>query len=806
MGRVELVARRDGAFFRLFARKRLRADLIGPAEAHHMFLDEARIAGLVRHPHVVSVVDVGEDAAGPFLVMEFVEGVSLHQLVEAVASRGQRLPLEICLRIAAQIAAGLHALHELRGPDGQLLRFVHRDVSPQNILVGFDGLARVTDFGIAKALGRAAKTTAGVLKGKVGYLAPEQLRFEEPDRRSDLFAFGVVLFEMLSGARLYGGGREMEGPHRILSEPPPDLADVREDAEPELVELLFELLTKSREHRPADAGVVAQRLEGMLAAVVSSRPCVETSAYVGELFSDARAALRQQIAAIDQDPAVPMPAPRGESPHAAPSNTDRALAHHRLGQILADKYRIASFLGDGAMGTVYEAQHVIVGRRFAVKLLRTELVQQPEIVERFRREAQAAGSLESENIASVVDFGHDPDGVPFIVMEFLAGADLGRILAQEGTLPLARVVEVAIQVCRGLAAAHAAGIVHRDLKPENLFLTRRGDGSDLVKILDFGIAKLLPVGRSSPANLTRTGPAMGTAFYMPPEQARGDKGIDHRADVYALGVIIYEALSGRKPHPGDSYNTVLYHILTQPVARLDGWTPVVPPALVEVVHRALAFDPADRPASAMELARELAAAVERSVDRPAATTVAGGWAGAEAALAAPAPRMAPAMAMVPPSRGDDALAALAGATRVLPRPGGVVNGGGRRLKLVAGLAAALATIAAAVLWLWFGPNRLRHPEGEPPESAAENSAAPAIPAPYPAVPAASNAVPPAKASQAEARESPVRPKRRPEPAVRTSGSKRQPPRSRSRPVQLFDPSNPYDAHGEGPPGKARQER
>jgi eukaryotic-like serine/threonine-protein kinase len=763
---------------------------------------------------VVSVIDVGEDAVGPFLVMEFVEGVSLNQLVQAAAAQGRRLPLEICLRIAAQVAAGLHALHELRGPDGQLLELVHRDVSPQNILVGFDGLARVTDFGIAKALGRAAKTTAGILKGKSGYLAPEQIRFEDPDRRTDLFAFGVVVFEMLSGVRLYGGGREMERPHRILSEPPPDLTDVREDAEPELVELLFELLAKNREHRPADAGVVARRLEGMLAAVVSGRPCVETGSYVGELFSDERAALRQRIAAVDRreetEKAVADDEVKGSAGHDS--------ANHRLGQVLADKYRIAAFLGEGAMGTVYEAQHVIVGRRFAVKLLRTELVQQPEIVERFRREAQAAGSLESENIASVVDFGHDPDGVPFLVMEFLAGADLARILAQDGILPVARVVEVAIQVCRGLAAAHAAGIVHRDLKPENLFLTRRGDGSDLVKILDFGIAKLLPVGRSPPASLTRTGPAMGTAFYMPPEQARGDKDIDHRADVYALGVIVYEALSGRNPHPGDSYNTVLYHILTQPVARLDGWAPVVPPALAEVVHRALAFDPADRPASAMELARELAAAVKRSVDRPAATTSAGRWAGAEAPRAA----AAPAMAAPPPPRADDVPAALVGGTRVLPLPGDLVHGGGRLWKRVAGLAATLATIGVVVVW--WGASRLRHVEGDPPaEPAADVSAAPAMPRPAPALPPAPAAVPPPppgrgppRGSLREAprsglpaasnRESPGRPKRRPEPARAGESRRPVPQRMPRQQIPPFDPDNPYDARDGDPPDKARLDR
>jgi len=184
-----------------------------------MFLEEGRIAGLVRHPHVVSVVDVGEDDAGPYLVMDFVEGVSLAEVVARTAARRQLVPMPIALRIATQVAEGLHAVHETAGPDGQPLQLIHRDISPQNVLIGFDGTARVSDFGIAKALGRATRTTTGVLKGKLGYLAPERLRFEEPDRRADLFSFGVVLFELLAGRRLYDSPDDVEGPRRGIVGP-----------------------------------------------------------------------------------------------------------------------------------------------------------------------------------------------------------------------------------------------------------------------------------------------------------------------------------------------------------------------------------------------------------------------------------------------------------------------------------------------------------------------------------------------------------------------------------------------------------
>jgi len=286
----------------------------------------------------------------------------------------------------------------------------------------------------------------------------------------------------------------------------------------------------------------------------------------------------------------------------------------RVGDLLADKYRVVRFLGEGGMGTVYEAYHSVVGRRFAVKFLHSELAKEAEILERFKREAQAAGALESENIASIVDFGHAADGIPYIVMEFLIGEDLAKFLAREGPLPVVRAVNIIIQACRGLDAAHASGIIHRDLKPENLFLCRRGDGSDLVKILDFGIAKLAQTNVEGPlASVTRTGSTMGTPFYMSPEQARGAKEVDHRVDVYGLGVMLFEALSGQKPHPGDSYNAILYHILTQPPTPIATLRSGLPEDLMDILHRSLAFDPADRPATAMDFAQALARHAGRQV-------------------------------------------------------------------------------------------------------------------------------------------------------------------------------------------------
>jgi len=261
------------------------------------------------------------------------------------------------------------------------------------------------------------------------------------------------------------------------------------------------------------------------------------------------------------------------------------------------------------MGSVYEAQHTLVKRRFAVKFLHPELARKRDLLTRFQREAEAAGGLESENVAAAVDLGVSNDGSPYIVMEYLVGESLEHLLAREGTLPASRATDLVQQACHGIQAAHAHGIVHRDLKPHNLFVCRREDGTDLVKVLDFGVAKLEVLEQNSAA--TRTGTVLGTPSYMAPEQARGEKSVGHAADVYALGAILYELLCGKKPHPGESHNAILHHISTQPAVLLSTVTEGLPEELIAVVMKALAPAVEDRPASADALAQELATWVAR---------------------------------------------------------------------------------------------------------------------------------------------------------------------------------------------------
>lgn len=262
MGYVQLAVREEGAFRRLYAIKRLRPELARTPGALVVFMDEARVAGLLHHPNVVRVLDVGADDIGPYMVMEYVDGLSLGRFVQACISLGESLPVPVVVQLLRDVSLGLRAAHEATDVHGAPLGLVHRDISPDNVLVGRDGIARLSDFGIAKAHGRLAATTQDALKGKRSYMAPEVLRFEKPSIASDLWSLGVVLFEVLAEERLYHG---LDGPVRAMNDPPPDLLEWVPEAPPALVDLVFALLAKDPSDRPASAAEVVLALESILA-------------------------------------------------------------------------------------------------------------------------------------------------------------------------------------------------------------------------------------------------------------------------------------------------------------------------------------------------------------------------------------------------------------------------------------------------------------------------------------------------------------------------------------------------------------
>jgi serine/threonine-protein kinase len=298
-----------------------------------------------------------------------------------------------------------------------------------------------------------------------------------------------------------------------------------------------------------------------------------------------------------------------------------------VGVTLDGRYRILRVIGEGGMGVVYEALHVVIEKPVAVKVLRETFTGRPDVVERFRQEAKSASRIGHPNIIDVSDFGETPSGASYIVMEMLTGEDLADILARERVLSPARAVRIIYQVARALDATHRKGIVHRDLKPENIYLISVDGVADVVKVVDFGVAKMSDLDNTSGRKLTRTGMLFGTPEYMSPEQAAG-KPFDHRVDVYALGAIFFELLTGRVPFEGENFMEVLAKHGSDRVPTLTEINPGtrVSIELERIVARALCKDPAERYQTMGELANDLRLAPEMPVGNPNDTTSLPDWA------------------------------------------------------------------------------------------------------------------------------------------------------------------------------------
>ncbi len=276
-----------------------------------------------------------------------------------------------------------------------------------------------------------------------------------------------------------------------------------------------------------------------------------------------------------------------------------AAAAGNRGDILLDKYRVEDVIGVGGMGRVVKASHLYLQTPVAIKLLLPQMAESATTVARFLREAQATVKLRSEHTARVMDVGTMPDGTPVIVMEFLDGFDLNQILRHHGPQLAQPVVDLMLQACEGLAEAHSIGIIHRDIKPSNFFITRRPDGSNLLKILDFGISS----AGGFESELTGTQTVVGTPTYMAPEQMRTARSTDPRSDIWSLGVVMYQMLAGRPPFEAESYAELVLKVNGDPPSplRIN-----LPPGLEQIVMRCLEKDPRNRFQNVGELARMIA--------------------------------------------------------------------------------------------------------------------------------------------------------------------------------------------------------
>ena len=278
----------------------------------------------------------------------------------------------------------------------------------------------------------------------------------------------------------------------------------------------------------------------------------------------------------------------------------------REGDVIAGKYRVERLLGVGGMGVVVAARPEQLDQLVAIKFVRDDALDNDEAVERFLREARSAARLKSEHVARVLDVGRLETGAPYMVMEFLDGHDLSQALTRDGPMAVELAASLMIQVCEAVAEAHAAGIVHRDLKPENLFLTHTVGGTPKMKVLDFGVSKSSRVGDNPQAKLTRTRTMLGSPLYMAPEQMRSSRDVDSRGDVWALGVVLFELLTGRSPFEAETMPELCLKIVSEPPLPLAQLRPAVPPGLVAVVDRCLQKEKEKRFATAAELAQALA--------------------------------------------------------------------------------------------------------------------------------------------------------------------------------------------------------
>lgn len=335
-----------------------------------------------------------------------------------------------------------------------------------------------------------------------------------------------------------------------------------------------------------------------------------------------------------------------------------------LGQTIDGKYRIVRLIGEGGMGAVYEGENVRIRRKVAIKLLHTGVASNAEMVQRFEREAQVAGTVGNDHILEILDLGALPNGDRYMVMEFLEGETLTDRIKARTRLQATDAVNIVRQMLTGLEAAHGAGIVHRDLKPDNIFVLRSKAGvKDFVKIIDFGISKFTEHGAST--RMTRTGALMGTPHYMAPEQATGSTEIDRRTDIYAVGIILYEAVTGRVPFQAETFNQLLFEIALARITPARQIVPELDAAIDSIIMKASARDPAQR----FQTCAEFSAALDNWERTGSAVSLPPGES-IEAIVAATVPRTGP----FPVSAGGGMEATLSASTAGGPVPSGSVPG------------------------------------------------------------------------------------------------------------------------------------
>jgi eukaryotic-like serine/threonine-protein kinase len=595
--------------------KTVRRDHIHDGSFLARFLDEARVQSQLQHPGVAQVLEAATDENGePYTVVEYVEGRSLSDLRQRAIQAGVRIGWPEAVAVAIEVAQALAHVHERPGPDGSPLGIVHRDLSPQNVMVGYAGEVKLIDFGTARGHNRRCHTVAGVVFAKPGYVAPEVARQQVGDGRIDLYALGIMLWELCAGRRFLNSdpGRHLDdaAAGRVVVTRVAHLCGAATD----LDEVILRLTKNDPDERYARASLAVPDL----AKVLASAPADDGSergvrARVATLMrklwphepgrsrAEFARLLRESRDVLDQGVQA------AKTPDAGPVSEAmaKALTPNDPAMVLGTPYKLLRKIGEGASGVVWEAEHVELGRHVALKVLAPEHAASSAALERFRREARAVAKLAHPNLVQILDFGKSLDGRVYLAMELLTGETLDVTL-DRGPVPWSEAVRVAAKAATALSAAHAAGLVHRDIKPQNLFLTAAGE----LKLLDFGVATALTQGSdrkpTEKERALRGFAIFGTPEYMAPEQVAGDA-VDGRTDVYALGCVLYEMLTGTRAFDGPSSVVVMGKQLrdTPVPPRVQASARAIPVVLDAIVMRAIRKDPAERYPSAAALREAL---------------------------------------------------------------------------------------------------------------------------------------------------------------------------------------------------------
>jgi eukaryotic-like serine/threonine-protein kinase len=565
------------------------------------FLDEARIQSQLRHPGVAQILEAATDSNGkPYVAVEYVEGKNLSDLRGRAAQLGVRIGWPEALAIAINIGDALAHVHERKDADGKPLEIVHRDLSPQNVMVGYGGDIKLIDFGTARGENRRCHTISGVVFAKPGYVAPEVANNTPGGVPADLYAFGVIVWELVSGRRFLVG--EPAAHLAAVGAGKKDLPPIAQSASApaELDGVIQKLTARSIDERMASAREATAELVKILKRAPSLADGDRSvrgrlAGLMGRLYpaepARSRAEFQRLVRPAREKKAEPPPLPQSPPP---PDSGVVVLPGTR--------YRIERELGRGAMGIVYEGFHLDLGRRVALKVLHGECGGD-QTKAGFVAEARAVARITHESLVRLHEFGFTSDGRAFYAMELVEGETLEKKLAREGLLSVREAVGLGIGACRAVEAAHAAGLVHRDIKPGNLI--RTSDGT--VKLLDFGVAK--PQSEVTLSDESERGALVivGTPEYMAPEQARGSA--DERSDVYALGAVLYELVTGALPHEAPSIPALYDRKLAGPPERASEMAPgqKIPRAFDRLIERALAPEPSLRFQSAADLREALEA-------------------------------------------------------------------------------------------------------------------------------------------------------------------------------------------------------